>query len=104
MELLMIYKISPSPSLPSGPEALWAGGQRGGKKGKTFLKKEREKAEMTHSITRRAIKIFTLETAEDGEAKIQKVGVALQPLSRRFKTWNARMKSDNFHQRPFILL
>ena len=54
MELLMIYKISPSPSLPSGPEALWAGGQRGGKKGKTFLKKEREKAEMTHSITRRA--------------------------------------------------
>jgi hypothetical protein len=32
MELLMIYKISPHPSLPSGPEALWAGGQRGGKK------------------------------------------------------------------------
>ena len=66
MELLMIYKISPTPSLPSGPasgsestparrEALWAGGQRGGKKGRTFLKKEREKAEMTHSITRRAI-------------------------------------------------
>ena len=23
-------KISPAPSLPSGPEALWAGGQRGG--------------------------------------------------------------------------
>jgi hypothetical protein len=23
-------KISPNPSLPSGPEALWAGGQRGG--------------------------------------------------------------------------
>jgi hypothetical protein len=23
-------KISPRPSLPSGPEALWAGGQRGG--------------------------------------------------------------------------
>jgi len=22
-------KISPNPSLPSGPEALWAGGQRG---------------------------------------------------------------------------
>ena len=56
MELLMIYKISPSPSLPSRPEALWAGGQRGGKKGKTFLKNEREKAEMTHSITRRAQK------------------------------------------------
>ena len=55
MELLMIYKISPFPSLPSGPEALWAGGQRGGKKGKTFLKKEGEKAEMTHSITRRAL-------------------------------------------------
>ena len=43
MELFMIYKISPDPSLPSGPatgseslmaprEALWAGGQRGGKK------------------------------------------------------------------------
>jgi len=40
----MIYKISPNPSLPSGPasgseslmarrEALWAGGQRGGKEG-----------------------------------------------------------------------
>src|SRR4030042_1737778 len=40
MELLMIYKISPRPFLPSGPgsapeglmprrEALWAGGQRG---------------------------------------------------------------------------
>ena len=41
MELLMIYKISPSPLC-----------QRGGKKGKTFLKKEREKAEMAHSITR----------------------------------------------------
>jgi hypothetical protein len=26
MELCMIYKISPRPSLPSGPEALWAGG------------------------------------------------------------------------------
>jgi len=54
LELPMIYKISPFPSLPSlragwlsepeaGPEALWAGGQRGEKKGK-----------MTHSITRRA--------------------------------------------------
>ena len=43
MELLMIYKISPSPLC-----------QRGGRKGKTFLKKEREKAEMAHSITRRA--------------------------------------------------
>jgi hypothetical protein len=29
---------------------------------------------MTHSITRRAIKIFTSETAEDAEAKIEKVG------------------------------
>jgi hypothetical protein len=38
MELLMIYKISPSPSLPSGPEALWAGGQRGGKERENFPK------------------------------------------------------------------
>ena len=48
MELPMIYKISPSPLC-----------QRGGKKGKTFLKKERKKAEMTHSVTRRAVKLFT---------------------------------------------
>ena len=26
----VLLKISPDPSLPSGPEALWAGGQRGG--------------------------------------------------------------------------
>ena len=25
----ILLKISPGPSLPSGPEALWAGGQRG---------------------------------------------------------------------------
>jgi hypothetical protein len=50
----MIDKISPCPSLPSGPEALWAGGQRGGKKGRTLLNRRREKAEMTHSITLRA--------------------------------------------------
>ncbi len=43
MELLMIYKISPSPSLP-----------KRGKERENFPKKEREKAEMTHSITRRA--------------------------------------------------
>jgi hypothetical protein len=32
MELFMIYKISPHPSFPSGPGALWAGGQRGEEK------------------------------------------------------------------------
>jgi hypothetical protein len=52
----MIYKISPSPSLPSGPEALWAGGQRGGKKGKTFLKKEREKEKC--QLNRPDLKLF----------------------------------------------
>jgi len=46
----MIYKISPHPSLPSGPEALWAGGQRGGKKGRTLLKRGREKKEISHPI------------------------------------------------------
>ena len=74
MELLMIYKISPSPLC-----------QRGGKKGKTFLKKEREKAEMPHSITRRAIKIFTSETAEDGEAIIQKVGVCTSAVIKAIR-------------------
>jgi hypothetical protein len=29
MLLHIIYKISSNPSFPSGPEALWAGGQRG---------------------------------------------------------------------------
>jgi hypothetical protein len=43
MELLMIYKISPDPSLP-----------KRGKKWKSLLKRGREKAEMTHSITRSA--------------------------------------------------
>jgi hypothetical protein len=43
----MICKISPAPSLPSGPEALWAGGQRG----------EKKKRKMPHSITRRAEKL-----------------------------------------------
>jgi len=33
----VIYKISPCPSLPSGPEALWAGGQRGEKLKRIFL-------------------------------------------------------------------
>ena len=43
MELLMIYKISPDPSLP-----------KRGKERRTLPKRGREKAEMTHSITRRA--------------------------------------------------
>jgi hypothetical protein len=29
IEKRYLLKISPNPSLPSGPEALWAGGQRG---------------------------------------------------------------------------
>jgi len=29
VERTYLLKISPNPSLPSGPEALWAGGQRG---------------------------------------------------------------------------
>ena len=48
----MIHKISPDPSLPSGSEALWAGGQRGEKKGE-LSQRGREKADMTRSIWRR---------------------------------------------------
>ena len=39
----MIYKISPDPSLPSGPEALWAGGQRGVKR-ESFAKEGERKS------------------------------------------------------------
>ena len=41
----MIYKISPRPSLPSGQKL------------RALLKRGREKAEMPHSITRRALNI-----------------------------------------------
>jgi len=52
----MIYKISPNPSFP--------------KRGKTLLKRGREKAEMTHSIIRRAGKnrdagITSIKTLEE---------------------------------------
>jgi len=42
-QLPMIYKISPYPSLPSGPEALWAGGQRGEKEKENFAEKGERK-------------------------------------------------------------
>ena len=49
MELLMIYKISP---LPTGRQVTPLF-QRGGKRGNSLLKRETEKAEMTHSTKRR---------------------------------------------------
>ena len=42
----MIYKISPHPSLPSGPEALWAGGQRGVEKRQKYPTRLREEPQI----------------------------------------------------------